>query len=184
MTVDALSARLHAAGKRERSRQGRAGLASPGRLSVRARPASQVAADLGTRLLEFGQTVPEGYPALRKALPALLASLDDQLPGVLIDSLREQWQRVQSLDDEIALLEGRLKLAMAESPACKAIADIPGVGLLTATATVATMGNAGNFRNGREFAAWLGLVPRHTGTGGKIRQLGISKRGDAICEPC
>jgi len=130
-------------------------------------------------LLEFGQTVPEGYPALRKTLPALLALLEGQLPAMLIDSLREQWRRVQSLDDEMALLEGRLKQAMAESPACRAIAEIPGVGLLTATAAVATMGNAGNFRNGREFAAWLGLVPRQTGTGGRIRQLGISKRGDA-----
>jgi len=130
-------------------------------------------------LLEFGQTVPEGYPALCKTLPALLALLEGQLPAMLIDSLREQWRRVQSLDDEMALLEGRLKQAMAESPACRAIAEIPGVGLLTATAAVATMGNAGNFRNGREFAAWLGLVPRQTGTGGRIRQLGISKRGDA-----
>jgi transposase len=130
-------------------------------------------------LLEFGQTVPEGYPALRKTLSALLALLEGQLPAMLIDSLREQWRRVQSLDDEIALLEGRLKQAMAESPACRAIAEIPGVGLLSATAAVATMGNAGNFRNGREFAAWLGLVPRQTGTGGRIRQRGISKRGDA-----
>lgn len=130
-------------------------------------------------LLGYGQTVPQGYPALRKAPPALLASLDGKLPGMLIDSLREQWRRVQILDDEIALLEGRLKRAMAESPACLAIADIPGVGLLTATAALATMGNTDNFRNGREFAAWLGLVPRQTGTGGRIRQLGISKCGDA-----
>ena len=62
--------------------------------------------------------------------------------------------------------------------AAKAIADIPGVGLLTATAAVATMGDPKAFKSGREFAAWLGLVPRQTGTGGKTKLLGISKRGD------
>ena len=50
---------------------------------------------------------------------------------------------------------------------------------MTATAAVATMGEPASFKTGREFAAWLGLVPRQTGTGGRIRQLGISKRGDA-----
>ncbi|MBW5288304.1 transposase, partial [Burkholderia gladioli] len=55
---------------------------------------------------------------------------------------------------------------------------IPGIGLLTATAAVATMGDAKAFRSGREFAAWIGLVPRQTGSGGKVRLHGISKRGD------
>lgn len=69
---------------------------------------------------------------------------------------------------------------LQESDACKAIADIPGVGFLTATATaaVAAMGDAKAFKSGREFAAWLGLVPAQIGTGGKVRLLGISKRGD------
>ncbi|MBU2818335.1 IS110 family transposase, partial [Acidithiobacillus ferrooxidans] len=55
---------------------------------------------------------------------------------------------------------------------------IPGVGLLTATAIIATVGDMKSFRSGREFAAFLGLVPRQSGTGGKVRLLGISKRGD------
>ena len=63
-------------------------------------------------------------------------------------------------------------------PDCKRIAEIPGVGVLTATAVVAAMGDPVAFRSGREFAAWLGLVPRHDGTGGRVRMLGISKRGD------
>ena len=61
---------------------------------------------------------------------------------------------------------------------CRRIAEIPGVGLLTATAAVAAMGDPSAFKSGREFAAWLGLVPRHSGTGGRVRMLGISKRGD------
>jgi transposase len=79
---------------------------------------------------------------------------------------------------QIAEIERRLLAWMRQDQACKRIAEIPGVGLLTATAAVATMGDAKAFRSGREFAAWLGLVPEQTGTGGRIRLLGISKRGD------
>ena len=82
------------------------------------------------------------------------------------------------LDEQIAQIEQRLQAWMKQDKACKAIAAIPGVGLLTATAAVATMGDARAFRCGREFAAWLGLVPRQTGTGGRVKLLGISKRGD------
>lgn len=67
---------------------------------------------------------------------------------------------------------------MKEDKACKAVAEIPGVGLLTATAAVATMGDPKSFRSGREFAACIGSVPRQTGTGGKVQLGGISKRGD------
>jgi len=63
---------------------------------------------------------------------------------------------------------------MKDDQAAKAIAVIPGVGLLTATAAVATMGHAKAFKSGREFAAWLGLVPGQTGSGGKVELLGIS----------
>ncbi len=79
---------------------------------------------------------------------------------------------------QIGEIERRLKVWLKEDEACQRIAEIPGVGLLTATAAVATMGDAKAFKSGREFAAWLGLVPEQTGTGGRIRLLGISKRGD------
>ena len=65
-----------------------------------------------------------------------------------------------------------------QDAACSAIAAVPGIGKLTATALVATMGDAATFKSGREFAAFLGLVPRQSGTGGKIRLGSISKRGD------
>ena len=61
----------------------------------------------------------------------------------------------------------------------KRVAAIPGVGLLTATAAIATMGQASAFKSAREFYAWLGLVPKQRGTGGKVQLLGISKRGDS-----
>ena len=115
---------------------------------------------------------------MAKAWPAALATAADQLPAMLIDSLREQWARVQTTETEITAIERRLASALRENQSCQQIAAIPGVGLLTATAAVAVMGNANTFKSGREFAAWLGLVPRQTGTGGRIRQLGLSKRGD------
>jgi transposase len=129
-------------------------------------------------LYEFGVVLPEGGCALAKAWPAALATVADQLPGMLIDSLREQWARVQTTEAEITAIERRLASALRESPSAQQISAIPGIGLLTATAAVAVMGNANTFKSGREFAAWLGLVPRQTGTGGRIRQLGLSKRGD------
>lgn len=129
-------------------------------------------------LYEFGEVLPEGYSALAKALPAALASVAERLPAMLIDSLREQWARVQMINTEIAAIERRLASALRASEPCRQIAAIPGVGLLTATAAVAALGEPNSFASGREFAAWLGLVPRQSGTGGRIRQLGLSKRGD------
>ena len=78
-----------------------------------------------------------------------------------------------ALDREIDTIERRIGVWHRQNVASRRIAAIPGVGVLTATAAVATMGDPATFRSGREFAAWLGLVPRHTGTGGRVRMLGI-----------
>lgn len=127
---------------------------------------------------EFGEVLPSGHGALLKELPRRWAALETRLPALLIESLREQYQRVQSVEQDIIQVERRLARIQRDNPAMQAVAAIPGVGLLTATAAVAAMGEPRTFHSGREFAAWLGLVPRQTGTGGRVRQLGISKRGD------
>jgi transposase len=129
-------------------------------------------------LTEYGEVMAVGRAALNRAIPDVLARLNDRLPVILIDTLREQWDMLGKLDGQIAQIEQRLLAWMQQDKACKTIAEIPGVGLLTATAAVATMGDAKAFKSGREFAAWLGLVPAQTGTGGRVRLLGISKRGD------
>jgi transposase len=129
-------------------------------------------------LAEYGEVMGKSRAALDKAIPGVLARLADRLPAMLIESLREQWNGLENLDQEIAGIERRLQGWLREDKACKAIAAIPGVGLLTATAAVATMGDPKAFRSGREFAAWLGLVPKQTGSGGKVQLLGISRRGD------
>jgi transposase len=129
-------------------------------------------------LAEYGEVMPQWRAGITKGIAAALANLVDRLPPVLLDTLREQWARVGQLDEQVAEIERRLRAWHKEDKASRRIAEIPGVGLLTATAAVAAMGDPKSFKSGREFAAWLGLVPKHTGTGGRIRMLGISKRGD------
>lgn len=129
-------------------------------------------------LAEYGEVMPQGRAGITKGIATALAKLVDRLPAVLLETLREQWARVGQLDEQVAEIEQRLRAWHKEDKASRRIAEIPGVGLLTATAAVAAMGDPKSFKSGREFAAWLGLVPKHTGTGGRIRMLGISKRGD------
>jgi transposase len=129
-------------------------------------------------LAEYGEVARSGRAGLSEAIQPALARLAERLPGLLIQTLREQWQRLAELDEQIAHIEFRLQAWLKENQSCQRLAQIPGVGLLTATAAVATMGDPAAFRSGREFAAWLGLVPAQTGTGGRTTLLGISKRGD------
>ncbi|MDR6500070.1 IS110 family transposase [Burkholderia ambifaria] len=129
-------------------------------------------------LTEYGEVMGVGRAALDKAIVGVLEKLSGRLPAILIDTLREQWKGLEDLDRQIGQIERRLQEWMKDDQAAKLIAAIPGVGLLTATAAVATMGHAKTFKSGREFAAWLGLVPAQTGSGGKIELQGISKRGD------
>lgn len=102
---------------------------------------------------------------------------------MLIDTVREQWDVLGKLNERTAKFERRLSTWMKQDKEYKTIAEIPGVGLLMATAAVATMGDATAFKSGREFAAWLGLVPGQVGTGGKVRLPGISKRSGTYCAP-
>ena len=98
-----------------------------------------------------------------------------QQPGIKTVAVKsEEQQAVLALHR----MRQRLEVWHRQNAASLRIAAIPGVGLLSATAAVATMGDPAAFTSGREFAAWLGLVPRHTGTGGRVVMLGISKRGD------
>jgi transposase len=129
-------------------------------------------------LAEYGEVFGLGKAAFNAGMKAALARLAERLPATLIDTMREQWDELARLDERIVRIEARLLAWLRQDRATQAIAAIPGVGLLTATAAVATMGQAESFRSGREFAAWIGLVPAQTGTGGKVKLLGISKRGD------
>lgn len=128
--------------------------------------------------LEFGETVRKGRATLDKAVPVVLERLRERLPPFLITLLEEQHCRLSELDEQISGIEKQLKAVAKQNETCRRLLEIPGVGPLIATAAVATMGEASAFKSGREFAAYVGLVPKQTGSGGKVRLLGISKRGD------
>ncbi|MCP9269793.1 IS110 family transposase [Xenorhabdus sp. XENO-1] len=129
-------------------------------------------------LLEFGETVPKGRAALDKVLPEVLGRLKEKLVPFLLCLLEEQYHRLNEIDTQIEQVEKQLTAWAKQNADCQRILKIPGVGILIATAALATMGDPSAFRSGREFSAYLGLVPRQTGTGGRIKLLGISKRGD------
>lgn len=129
-------------------------------------------------LYEFGATFAKARKALLSEVEQALVALSNQLPQAVVESLREQVARIKVLSEDILALEKRLGQQLSQDPKMQRIAQIPGVGLLTATAAIATMGEARAFKSGREFCAWLGLVPKQNGTGGKVRLGSISKRGD------
>ena len=129
-------------------------------------------------LYEFGAIFAKGHKALFGEIEQALADLSAQLPKMVLESLREQVVRIKALSEDMARIEKRLALQLKGDADMQRVAQIPGVGLLTATAAIATMGPASAFKSGREFCAWLGLVPSQKGTGGKVRLGNISKRGD------
>ncbi|WP_432257737.1 IS110 family transposase [Cupriavidus sp. TMH.W2] len=129
-------------------------------------------------LFEFGIRI---RPGLRIGLQEIVQRMDEieqDVPPLLFEFVREQLQSIERLDQEIARLDQRIDTWGRQSQACKTILAIPGIGMLTATAMVATIGDAHTFKSGRQLAAYLGLVPKQTGTGGKVWLSGISKRGD------
>ena len=129
-------------------------------------------------LYEFGVELPQGRQRGLARMPGELEKLEGVLSALVMDTIRQQLQRIEGFSQEVGAIEKKLALWKKEDQAVRRLMAIPGVGLLSATAAVATMGDAKAFKSGREFAAFLGLVPRQSGTGGRVKLLGISKRGD------
>ncbi len=138
---------------------------------------AQINALHGT-LLEFGETLHKGRTALDRELPTVLERMKTRLPPYLITVLEDQYNRLSELDSLIDGIEKQLTSMARRNETCKWLMDIPGVCPLIATAAIATMGETSAFKFGREFAVYVGLVPKQTGSGGKVCLLGISKRGD------
>ena len=128
---------------------------------------------------EYGIELPRGRHWGLKAMPYAFARAEGRLEVTVMEALRAQLDLIHNLSARIEALEERLQAYERGDERCRRLRAIPGVGPLTATAVVASVGNAREFRSGREFAAWLGLVPRQSGTGGKVRLLSVSKRGDS-----
>ena len=130
-------------------------------------------------LLEYGIIVPQGVKVISRRLPALLEDGENALPMPARHLLAELKEEHDQLMERIARLEIQLKAWHANDPLSQRLAGIPGIGVLTATAMAALVGDGRDFRSGRQLAAYLGLVPRQASSGGKDRLLGISKRGDS-----
>lgn len=130
-------------------------------------------------LAEYGLVVATRIDVLRRALPDIQEDPDNGLSGLfrrLLDGLR---QDLVELDRRVAELDGEIQTAAKADETAGRLQSIPGIGPITATALVASVGDGRQFKRGRELAAWLGLTPGQHSSGGKDRLLGISKRGDS-----
>ena len=126
---------------------------------------------------EYGVVLQPGIKQVRAGVPVLLDT--DELPELFKRLLSQLYAHLCELDAQVEQIEAELKAWFKHSEDARRIEKIPGIGWLTATALVASIGDARSFKSGRQLAAWLGLVPRQHSTGGKPKLLGISKRGDA-----
>jgi transposase len=143
---------------------------------VKARTAQ--ANQLRSLLAEFGIVVPQGLHVLLRQVPAIVS--DDE--NGLLESVRDLFTRLlghgKDLDRQVSELEQQILQWHRSNEQSRKLEKVPGMGPITASALVATIGDATAFRHGRQLAAWLGLVPRQHSSGGKPRLHGISKRGD------
>lgn len=129
-------------------------------------------------LSEFGLIVPQGISHIASRVPELLEDASNDLPGAFRLLIERLLDHLKVLDEQVKELESQIVKWHRQSEPSSKLAKVPGIGPITASALVATIGDAKNFDNGRQVSAWLGLVPRQHSSGGKQNLLGISKRGD------
>lgn len=139
---------------------------------------TQLANQVRGLLAEYGIVLPQQIHQLRRGLPTVLEE-DNELTLFTRRLLATLYDELVDLDRKLAGIEQQVQVAHRTSEPSRRIAEVEGIGPLTATALVAALSDGKAFQNGRQFAAWLGLVPRQHSSGGRPRLLGISKRGDA-----
>lgn len=127
---------------------------------------------------EFGLIASQGISRVNDLIAIIEDPDDTRMPSIARVALGSLITQLYGIKAEIAVLEKKLAAWHRSQRACQHLATIPGVGLITATALVATVGDGSQFKSGRQMAAWLGLVPRQHSSGGKDRLGRISKRGD------
>jgi transposase len=132
---------------------------------------------IGSMLLEFGISFPKGHGKM-KSLFQWLADNKEPIPPMLMQELIGHHEYYLQLNERIAGQDKKLKQLVEQNEDAQLLKSIPGVGDLTASQCLADISDAGNFKNGRQLAAWIGLVPHQYSTGGKTTLLGISKRGN------
>lgn len=130
-------------------------------------------------LNEYGVVIPSGIRRLRVQLPLILEDAENGLTALGRELMHDLYQRLIVLDEQVAQADRRIEQLFKQDERSQRLAQVEGIGPLIATAFLAAVGDAQVFHNGRQVAAWLGLVPKQHSSGGKARLLGISKRGDS-----
>jgi transposase len=133
---------------------------------------------LRAHLAEFGVIAPQGLRNVGKLIAIVRDERDTRLPPLARAVLQVLATQIEQLEAAVASLEKQLMAWHKSNAVSQRLATIPGIGPIIATAIASTVVEPSGFRNGREFAAWLGLVPRQNSTGGKTRLGRISKRGN------
>jgi transposase len=129
-------------------------------------------------LSEFGLIMPKGrYPA-QHHIPSILEDAENGLPMLARRLLHDVSLRLSAMNEQLLAYDRELEQLARGSETARRLMTIPGIGAVTASAMLASVGDPRQFQSGRAFAAWLGLVPRQYTTGGKIRLGRITKRGD------
>jgi transposase len=129
-------------------------------------------------LAEFGIVIPKGIGHIPKRLPEILEDGENDLPGVMRELLDRLGENLRQMDKQVKDLERQITLWHRDNEQSRKLEAIAGIGPITASAFVATLGDATSFQNARQVPAWLGMVPRQDSTGGKVKLGRISKRGD------
>lgn len=127
---------------------------------------------------EYGVVIPRGITHVRKCLPTIIGNNEGNFSGLMLGSLIDLYDEFVRLDKRIENYDKKNDRILAENEVCKRLDKIPGIGSIGATILAAVLGNGAGFKNGRHFAAFLGLVPKEHSSGDKKRLLGISKGGD------
>jgi len=130
-------------------------------------------------LAEYGVVVPKGINQIRKKLPEILEDAENELSHLGRELFFDLYQEISEIDEKIEKYSVKLGSIFASNELCQRISKIEGIGIISATAVIAAIGDPKTFKNGRHFSAFLGLVPRQSSSGNKQKLLGISKRGDA-----
>ena len=129
-------------------------------------------------LAEFGIVIPKGIGHIGERLPEILEDGENGLPGMMRELAARLGEQLRALGQQVGEIERQIKLWHRDNEQSRRLGDIAGIGPISASAYVAMLGEAKAFKNARQVPAWLGMVPRHQGTGGRVKLGPISKRGD------
>jgi transposase len=131
-------------------------------------------------LLEYGIAIPKSIAKVYQHVPQIIEDKEQKLTPLMRHAINRLYCELLNMREEVSYYEAELKNIYRESELCRRLETIPGVGFLTALTTMVTMGNASHFKNARQFAAFVGLVPKQRSSGNRELLLGISKRGNVL----